>query len=154
MAEKQATAPAVEAEKANWPLGVVAAIGLALVGAIVYAAVAVYTDNEIGYLALLIGLGAGWGLVKFGKVQNIAAGVIAAVVAFAGLLFALLLAVSWLYANEGLGNLFSNLGDLFPESFDLFKFWLEEDAIGYLFVGLAVVPAFLLGAGFINKKDA
>jgi hypothetical protein len=140
--------------KPNWIVGILAAIVVGLIGAIIYAAVIGLTDEgtEIGYLAILIGFGAGWALSKFGRVSGIGAGIVGAIIGLLCWAFAVLLGLAWFTASMGYGNIFSNLGDLLPHSWELFQVYFEESAKGYLFAVLAAGSGLLAAVG-LNRRN-
>ncbi|MBN2176614.1 MAG: hypothetical protein JW722_03045 [Demequinaceae bacterium] len=137
--------------KPNWVVGILAAIGAGLIGGIAYAAVMAYTENEIGYLAIVIGLLVGFALVKFGKVSNIAAGIVAAVLALVIWFFSIEVGTAWYAATEGWG-FFDFLKEELKNTDELIRVYFEEDVKSYLFAALAAVPAFWIAGGLRNRN--
>jgi hypothetical protein len=150
MVEPTMAAPAV-AQKPNWLAGIFAAIVAGLLGGIPYAAVLAYNDREIGYLAILIGFLVGFAFVKFGKVANVAAGIIAVVIALVVWFFSIEVGTAWYGSTQGF-SFFEVLKEELKIPGDLIKAYFEGNAKGYLFAALAAVPAFWLASGLRKKK--
>ena len=79
----------------NLPLGILGALGAAIIGAILWAAITVATEYQIGYMAIAVGFIVGFANRTLGKGVNQIFGIAGAVLAFFGCL---------------LGNFFSIVG--------------------------------------------
>jgi hypothetical protein len=141
-----------EPRQGNYLLGIVAALGAGLVGAAVYAVVATLTDREIGYLAILIGAAVALAVAKIGGKLDIVTGLIAAVIAALAFIVAIFATGAGILSSMyevGLGEAFEVIME---EPVEYVRFYFEEDVMSFLFLALAVVPAFYLASGL--KKDA
>ncbi|PKQ25583.1 MAG: hypothetical protein CVT64_09180 [Actinobacteria bacterium HGW-Actinobacteria-4] len=150
-----AAAPPVDqvGRQPNTMLGVLAAIGFGLVAAGVYAVVAVITDREIGYLAVLIGVAVGWGFTIVGKVKNLALGFVAAVIAAIMFVVALGFAAAGFISGEPGETFFTGLDFVTREIALLLQIYFDEGFLAYVFLLLAVAPAFVIASGIRDKEE-
>lgn len=111
-------------QEQNYLLGTLGAAGAALIGAILWAAVTVATEHQIGYMALAIGLMVGFSNRFLGKGMELKFGITGALLALIGCV---------------LGNVFSLIG-----------FVAKELGIGYFdalsFIDFGLIPDAMLEA--------
>lgn len=146
--------PAVDqvGRQPNLIVGIAAALGLGLVAAGLYALVAALTDTEIGYLALLIGVGVALGFTFFGKVKNLTVGIVAAVIAGVMFIVALFIAGSGFIAREYGVSFFEGLDLLMGDAGGFVSEYFQADVKSYLFLLFAVAPAFVIASGIRDKE--
>lgn len=82
----------------NLPVGIVAGVAVALIGAGVWAGITAATGYQIGYMALAVGAGVGFAIQKLGKGVTPVFGYAGAGLALAGCLLGNALAVAFLAA--------------------------------------------------------
>lgn len=147
-------APAAVSSSNPIVLGSVLALVGALLGAVLYAffpAVVMENNEDILLVFPVIGALAGVGMAFLGKARGVAAGIIAAVLTVLAAIFAVDLVLAWTAASYGYGNVFSNLGEIFPDTFDYIKAILSAKPAYYAWVGAAAAIAFLLPVLKKNK---
>lgn len=150
-----ATAPTTEqvGRQSNTMLGILAAIGFGLVAAGLYAVVAIVTDREIGYLAVLIGVAVGWGFTVVGKVKNLTVGFVAVVIAALMFVVAIGLAAAGFISSDYGVSLFVGLEEVSRQAVPLLQVYFESDFMSWLFLLLAVAPAFVVASGIRDKQE-
>jgi mannitol-specific phosphotransferase system IIBC component len=84
----------------NLPLGMIAGVGAALIGAIIWAVVTVVTEYQIGWMAVGLGFLVGYAIRKFGKGVSKKFGIAGAVCAFGGCLVGNLLSICGFLATQ------------------------------------------------------
>lgn len=102
-----------------WGTAVLGGLGGAFVGALLWAAIALVTDLEVGYVAVLVGLLAGLG-VRIGarRAPSQALQVLAAGMALVGLVVAKYLIIAWIASRElGLSPFDPIIASMFVEVF-------------------------------------
>lgn len=99
----------------NLPLGILAGLGAAFVGALLWAVITVLTKYQIGYMAVAIGFAVGFSVRIFGKGVDIIFGIVGALLALLGCLT---------------GNFFSQIG-----------FAAQENAVSYFEVLTWISPS-------------
>lgn len=142
-------------EKSAWFEGVVGSYMAGLAGAVIYAAACVYTDltsRVTGFLAILIGLMVGFALTLVGKVSGTIAGIVGGIIALVCWILSLEIAEAWLLAQESGGSFLIAIGDVMPRSLDLVTDYFQADAMGYLFVALAISCGYVAASGVRWKR--
>ncbi|MFE4694520.1 hypothetical protein ACFRH6_31280 [Streptomyces sp. NPDC056749] len=131
--------PAPPAPRGNVGLGVLTALGTAIVAAILYGVIAGSIEREVGYAAIGVGFLVGFAASKVGGPLP-AIGAASAVFSLGAVFLGQLVAMSMILA-DGLGVGFS---EVFFEHFgDVVDVWKQEsDFMTYLFLLLGPVAAF------------
>ncbi|MEU9257311.1 hypothetical protein AB0D68_02355 [Streptomyces sp. NPDC048212] len=131
--------PAPPAPRGNVGLGVLTALGTAIVAAILYGVIAGSIEREVGYAAIGVGFLVGFAASKVGGPLP-AVGAASAVFSLGAVFLGQLVAMSMILA-DGLGVGFS---EVFFEHFgDVLDVWKQEaDFMTYLFLLLGPVAAF------------
>ncbi|MFF5725564.1 hypothetical protein [[Kitasatospora] papulosa] len=131
--------PAPPAPRGNVGLGVLTALGTAIVAAILYGVIAGSIEREVGYAAIGVGFLVGFAASKVGGPLP-AIGAASAVLSLGAVFLGQLVAISMILA-DGLGVGFS---EVFFEHFgDVVDLWKQEaDFMTYLFLLLGPVAAF------------
>lgn len=131
--------PAPPAARGNVGLGVLTALGTAIVAAILYGVIAGSIEREVGYAAIGVGFLVGFAASKVGGPLP-AVGAASAVFSLGAVFLGQLVAMSMILA-DGLGVGFS---EVFFEHFgDVVDVWKQEaDFMTYLFLLLGPVAAF------------
>lgn len=75
-----------KAENQNLAMGIAGGIGAAIVGAVLWAAITVTTDYQIGWMAVGVGFLVGYAVRRFGKGRDQAFGIAGAVISLLGCL--------------------------------------------------------------------
>lgn len=123
--------------------GLFAAAGVAGLAAFVYAAILRFTDHEIGYAALAVGLVVGAAAGKAGgRARSLP--VLAAVISLLAVWLGQLVGIAWTIAHHVPGLSF---GQVFFDHFgDLVKAWKDDfiDAKDILFLAIAGVEGFFV----------
>ncbi|MGW7004314.1 hypothetical protein ACWGCW_16220 [Streptomyces sp. NPDC054933] len=115
--------------------GVLAGLGTAVVAALVYAAIIRFTNHEIGYVALVVGLLIGAAMGKAGG-RNAVLPVLGIVFSLLAVWFGQLVGIAWLATHEAPGLSFTHL--FFGQFGDLLKAWKDNlGAKDFLFFALA-----------------
>lgn len=108
----------------NLPLGILAGLGAAVIGAVVWAAITVATEYQIGYMAIAVGFIVGFAMRTLGKGVDQIYGIIGGVLALFGCV---------------LGNFFSLVG-----------FVAKENNSGYFdtfsLIDFSMVPSVMIDA--------
>ncbi len=123
--------------------GLLAAVGAALVSVFIYAAILRYTDHEIGYVALVVGLLVGAAAGKAGG-RNAVLPILAAVISLLAVWFGQLAGIAWTVTHHVTGVSFSQV---FFDHFSLLvKSWKDDfvDAKDILFFAIAGVEGFVV----------
>jgi len=135
----------------NLPLGVIAGLAGALIGAVAWALITVTTEYEIGYMAVAIGFLVGYGM-RLGKGLDKIFGITGAILALLGCVFGNLLSLIAFVAKqehlgffETLGKLdYSRLPDLFTAGFS---------AMDLVFYGIAVYEGYRFSFRRLSAAD-
>ncbi|MFC9947458.1 hypothetical protein [Streptomyces pratensis] len=131
--------PAPPAARNQVGLGVLAALGAAIVAAILYGVLAGSIEREVGYAAIGVGFLVGFAASKVGGANPAVLGS-AAVFSLIAVFLGQLVGMSMILA-DGLGVGFSEV--FFDHFGDVFDIWKEEaDFMTYLFLLLGPVAAF------------
>ena len=108
----------------NLPLGILAGLGAAVIGAVVWAAITVATEYQIGYMAIAVGFIVGFAMRTLGKGVDQIYGIIGGVLALFGCV---------------LGNFFSMIG-----------FVAKSENLGYFdtfsMIDYSIVPSVMIDA--------
>jgi hypothetical protein len=145
-------APGMEpVESSNVALGIAAGLGLGLLAAGVYAAVATATDREIGYLAVLIGVAVSFGMTRAGKVKNVGLGFVAALIAAVIFVIAVFLTSAGVIAKQFSVGYLDVLREIFIAPSEALKFYFDE-VLSWVFLAFAVVPAFVVVSGLRDRE--
>ncbi len=142
--------PTAVPEAPNWLYGILAGAGLALVAGIVYALVAVLADKEFVYLAILAGIGAGFGVRKFGNVATPLSGVISAVLGVAGWILGVYVAYA-MSAAKAFDVSFGEAFRTFAGSSSFLGDYFSADFWGYLMLVATAGFGFVIGSGIRDK---
>lgn len=125
----------------NLPLGVVAGLGAAIVGAAIWAAITAATDYQIGFMAIGVGFLAGFAVRLVGKGAEPIFGIAGAVLALLGCALGNLLTVTWFYAQEQGVPFFPVLTSFdFALMIELMKLWFMP--MDLLFYAIAAYCGF------------
>ena len=135
----------------NFLVGLAAGVGLGLLAAIAYAVFTVVTEFEIGWLAILIGAAVAFGFTRFGHTKGIAAGLVAALVAFGSFFVAIFVAMAGLNTKEFGDPFITSLSLAIQNAGALVELYFQ-DPKSYLFVALPVIIAFAYASGLRDKK--
>jgi hypothetical protein len=133
----------------NLARGVLAGAGAAVLGALVWGLVVYVTRYEVGFLAVLVGVGVGYAVHRGGRLATVGAATAAAVVAACGILLGFvlvsLLALS-LGSGIGLGDALSMVGESigWPA---FVKDSMTADGLSWLFLAIGAFTAFRLVLG-------
>ncbi|MFE6935149.1 hypothetical protein ACFVDT_24340 [Streptomyces sp. NPDC057699] len=131
-------APAAPARN-NIGLGVLTALGTAIVAAILYGVIAGSIEREVGYAAVGVGFLVGFAASKVGGANPLLA-VVSAVFSLGAVFLGQLVGMSMILA-DGLGVGFSEV--FFDHFGDLLNVWKHEaDFMTYLFLALGPIAAF------------
>ncbi|CAM5257623.1 hypothetical protein GCM10010329_05750 [Streptomyces spiroverticillatus] len=133
--------PQPPVRRGNVGLGLLAGLGVALVGAVVYGLILGKADFQIGWLTFGIGFATGLVAAKLGgrnPLVIVASVVISLFAVYVGQILGIAIAVS---DSQGL-DLMSVLTKNFAQLNELFKLVLDEKPIQFLFFGLGGVGAF------------
>ncbi|MFF2730104.1 hypothetical protein ACFVS9_19685 [Streptomyces sp. NPDC058008] len=131
--------PAPPAPRDNLALGLLTALGTAVVAAILYGVIAGSIEREVGYAAVGVGFLTGFAASKVGGPLPVI-GVGSAVLALGAVFLGQLIGMSMILA-DGLGVGFSEV--FFDHFRDLVDVWKQEaDFMTYLFLLLGPVAAF------------
>lgn len=130
----------------NVPLGLGLGMVFGLVGAGFYAMVATLSGREFGIFSLLIGYGVGVGIVQFGKRKTVGLGFVAAVISALSFAVAVLMTSGALFAKEFGFPVMETMRMVFEMPIESLRFYFE-DAMSWLFLAFAVVPAFFKASG-------
>ncbi|MBL1288251.1 hypothetical protein ACFTXO_14110 [Streptomyces sp. NPDC057067] len=131
-------APAAPARN-NIGLGVLTALGTAIVAAILYGVIAGSIEREVGYAAVGVGFLVGFAASKVGGANPLVA-VVSAVFSLGAVFLGQLVGMSMILA-DGLGVGFSEV--FFDHFGDLLNVWKHEaDFMTYLFLALGPIAAF------------
>ncbi|MEU0302801.1 hypothetical protein ABZ252_25530 [Streptomyces sp. NPDC006175] len=131
--------PAPQAARDNIGLGVLAALGAAIVAAILYGVLAGSIEREVGYAAIGVGFLVGFAASKAGGANPAVLGA-SAVFSLVAVFLGQLIGMSMILA-DGLGVGFSEV--FFDHFGDVLDIWKEEaDFMTYLFLLLGPVAAF------------
>ncbi|MDQ0794480.1 hypothetical protein [Streptomyces sp. B1I3] len=123
----------------NLGLGVLAALGTAIVAAILYGVIAGSIEREVGYAAVGVGFLVGFAASKVGG-ANPAVAVVSAVFSLGAVYLGQLVCMSMILA-DGLGVGFSEV--FFDHFGDVVDIWKDEaDFMTYLFLALGPIAAF------------
>ncbi|MFD5136659.1 hypothetical protein ACFWMX_10510 [Streptomyces sp. NPDC058378] len=132
-------APAPPAARNNIGLGVLTALGTAIVAAILYGVIAGSIEREVGYAAVGVGFLVGFAASKVGGANPLVA-VVSAVFSLGAVFLGQLVRMSMILA-DGLGVGFSEV--FFDHFGDLLNVWKHEaDFMTYLFLALGPIAAF------------
>jgi hypothetical protein len=141
----------VPEQSPNFVVGLAAAVGLGLLAAIVYAAVAIFAEREFAILAVLIGIAVAFGFLRFGRTKGVLAGIVAAIIAIALYFVAIFVTTAGLFAKVQ-GESFMNSLSLMLQNASLVVQVYFEDPLGYVFVGISAIIAFVYAAGLAGRK--
>ncbi|MER7941723.1 hypothetical protein [Streptomyces sp. NPDC094458] len=131
-------APAAPARN-NIGLGVLTALGTAIVAAILYGVIAGSIEREVGYAAVGVGFLVGFAASKVGGANPLVA-VVSAAFSLGAVFLGQLVGMSMILA-DGLGVGFSEV--FFDHFGDLMNVWKHEaDFMTYLFLALGPIAAF------------
>ncbi|MDX3323176.1 MULTISPECIES: hypothetical protein [Streptomyces] len=131
-------APAAPARN-NIGLGVLTALGTAIVAAILYGVIAGSIEREVGYAAVGVGFLVGFAASKVGGANPLVA-VVSAAFSLGAVFLGQLVGMSMILA-DGLGVGFSEV--FFDHFGDLLNVWKHEaDFMTYLFLALGPIAAF------------
>jgi hypothetical protein len=121
-------------------LGLLAGIGAALAAVFVYAAILRFTDHEIGYVALVVGLLVGGAAGKAGG-RNAVLPVVAAVISLLAVWFGQLTGIAWMTTHH-----YPGISFFFDHFSDLVQSWKDHfiDARDILFFAIAGVEGFVV----------
>ncbi|RPK52500.1 hypothetical protein [Streptomyces sp. ADI93-02] len=131
--------PAPPAARNNIGLGVLTALGTAIVAAILYGVIAGSIEREVGYAAVGVGFLVGFAASKVGGANPLVA-VVSAAFSLGAVFLGQLVGMSMILA-DGLGVGFSEV--FFDHFGDLLNVWKHEaDFMTYLFLALGPIAAF------------
>ncbi len=135
-------------EKQNLLLGLVAGVAAAVIGAILWAVITVFTNHQIGWMAIGVGLLVGLAVHQFGRGIDPIYGILGAVLAFLGCLVGNLLAVAILASQEGTVSLVEALLVFLiaPETV-IEVLQITFQPIDFLFYGLAIYEGYRFSFG-------
>ncbi|MCR6712679.1 MAG: hypothetical protein NVV57_08260 [Demequina sp.] len=139
--------PTAPLPPSNLAVGLVAGVGLGLVAAMIYAAVAIFGDREFLALGLLIGFAVAFGFHRFGHTRGIVPGIIAAVVALVLYFLAIYVEGAGAIARENGVGFMDALRFVIENNAEFLKFYFS-DALSYVFLIVSV------GAAFFYAYDA
>lgn len=136
----------------NLPFAILACVGAALAGAVVWALVTVTTKYQIGYMAVGVGFLVGFANRYFGKGIDKTFGFLGAAFAFLGCLLGNFLSIAYLAGGElgvsglqivkvlGVGNIFS-------------IYFENISPIDFLFYGLAIYEGYRFSFRVVTEED-
>ncbi len=136
----------------NLPLGLVAGIIIGIVGAALWCIISVATGYQIGYMALAIGAGVGFGIRKFGKGIEPVFGILGAVIALLscllGNIITIIVSVAK-YLGVSVGDIiaildYNLLSNLMVETFS---------PVDILFYAFAVIEGYKLSFRKITERN-
>ena len=135
--------------------GIVSGLVVGLVGALLWAAISVLTQYQIGYMAIAIGAGVGFAIRKMGKGIDQIFGISGAVISLLSVLFGNFLSIIGLLADEiGLGyiKMLSGLDAVgYGFVFELMKKSFQP--MDLLFYGLAIYAGYKFSFRKIIEKE-
>ena len=136
-------APQTAAQNSSLGLGLLAAVGAALAAVFLYAAILRYTDHEIGYVALAVGLLVGAAAGKAGG-RNAVLPVLAVLISLLAVWFGQLVGIAWSVTHHYPDLTFNQV--FFSHFGDLVKVWKNDfvDAKDILFFAIAGVEGFVV----------
>jgi hypothetical protein len=119
-----------------------------LVSAVLYAVISAAIEREILYLIILVGAAVGIAVVKVSRVDSIVTGLIATVIGAAAIAAAIILYMATL-AFGNIVEALQNLGNIrYDKVFEIYF----DDPLGYIWAGVGLVAAFVVGSGTSLKK--
>ena len=122
--------------------GILAGLGAAVVAVVIYAAILRFTDHEVGYVALVVGLLVGAAMGKAGG-RNPVLPVLGVVISLAAVWFGQLVGIAWSVS----GHAGVSFADIFFSRFTtLVDVWKNDfaDAKDILFFAIAGVEGFVV----------
>lgn len=125
----------------NFPLAIAAGLGVAIVGAGVWAAITVATDYRIGIMAVALGYAVGYAIKAVGHGHSQQFGILGAACAFIGCVLGNLLSAVMIYA----GQMHIPVMDVLSHASPDFLFSLLKDftqALDFLFYGIAIYEGY------------
>jgi hypothetical protein len=136
----------------NLPLGLIAGVSVGIIGAILWGAITVATEFQIGYMALAIGAGVGISVRIFGKGIDKIFGILGATIALLSCLLGNFFSIIGFIANtvnlgyfETLSSFnYSYLPDIMAETFSI---------IDLLFYGIALYEGYKFSFRIITEKE-
>ncbi|MDH5397306.1 MAG: hypothetical protein OEX02_04120 [Cyclobacteriaceae bacterium] len=136
----------------NLLMGVIAALGVGLVGAVLWGAITVVTEFQIGIMAVAVGAGVGFGMQMFGKGIDQLFGVLGAVIALFSCVLGNVFSIVGFIANaEGLEYMetlmmidFNYMPALLAETFSL---------MDLLFYGFALYEGYKFSFRQVTQQD-
>ncbi|MEU6175208.1 hypothetical protein ABZ832_25305 [Streptantibioticus parmotrematis] len=134
---------AVPQRPERFGLGLLAGLGAAVVAIVFYAAVLRFTNHEVGYVAIVVGLVVGAAMGKVGGGRSAALPVMAAVISLLAVWLGQLVGMAWTI-NHMDGIPFTNV--LFTHFNDLVKAWKDSfvSPMDVLFFGIAGAEGFVI----------
>lgn len=137
----------------NVMLGILGGAAGALLGAVVWAIVAAYAHLNIGFIAILVGFSAGYGVRYLGKGIDRQFGIVGAVCAAVGVAAGNILATSIATANHYNTKVLSVIGSL---NLDIMKEMLIADfsPIDLFFYGIALWAGYKYAIRIVKPEDA
>jgi hypothetical protein len=100
MSTESAASAASTPSTSNLPLGALAGLGAAIVGAAIWAAITAATEYQIGWMAIGVGFLVGFAVRFVGKGTEPTFGIVGAVLALLGCLLGNLLTFAWFAAEQ------------------------------------------------------
>jgi hypothetical protein len=122
-------------ENQSLPLGIVGGVAAALIGSVVWAAITVATEYQIGWMAIGVGFLVGLAVRTFGKGMSAQFGIAGAIIALFGCLLGNLISVCGFVATEEGIPIFDVIGRLDVKiAFEIMKATFEPiDILFYVF---------------------
>lgn len=131
--------------KPKLPLAIVAGVLAALVGAVLWAAITVATNHQIGFMAIGVGLLVGFAVAKLGAGSGATFGLVGAVCALLGCVLGSFFAGVGFLSNE-LGESYFTVLSRFDGRMVVELLKETFDGMDLLFYGIAVYEGFKLGS--------
>jgi hypothetical protein len=136
----------------NLPLGLIAGIGTGIIGAILWGAITVATEYQIGYMALAIGAGVGYSVGYVGKGIDQIFGIMSAVIALLSCILGNFLSTIGFIANS------ENLGyweTLIRFDYSYFPAVMKEtfNFMDLLFYGIAIYESYRFSFRKISLQE-
>lgn len=136
----------------NLPLGIAAGAGAALVGAVLWAAITVATEYQIGFMAVGVGLLVGFAVRFAGKGISQTFGIAGALLALLGCVLGNLFTIIWTIASIGNVGVFDVLSFL---DFSMILDVMVESAepMDFLFYAIAVYEGYRFSIRPVTEEE-
>ncbi len=136
----------------NLPAAIGAGVVAALVGAAIWAAVTVFTNYQIGWMAVGVGFLVGWAVRMVGKGVTKPFGVIGAVLALLGCALGNVLTIYGVVANTTNTSFFTVIG-MVPLSAVVNAFGEAMQPMDFLFYGIAVIEGYKFSFRRVTEQE-